>query len=87
MIDQNAVIDQAVEAARNAPRTPSTEWVMTGFTCGVQDITHDGRQEKALVFWHANAPDGVRLVFPMSKAGARQIGDTLAGRPTILTPA
>lgn len=86
-MNQDAIINHAVEAARNAPRTPPTEWVMVGFTCGVQDIERDGKQEKALVFWHANAPDGVRLVFPMSKAGARQIGDTLAGRPTILTPA
>lgn len=83
---QEAIIDQAVEAARNAPKLAPTEWLMAGFTCSLQQIELNGQKQKALVYWHANAPDGVRFIFPLSDAGARQLGDQLAGRPTILTP-
>lgn len=79
-------IDTVVEQARNAPVTPPTEWLMKGMTCSVQTIQLGDQPQKALVFWHAAAPDGIRLVFPMSLAGAKMIGDQLADRPTIALP-
>lgn len=79
-------IDTIVEQARNAPVIPATEWVMAGLTCAVGQVSTPTGSQKALIFFHATAPDAIRFVFPMTDAGARSIGDQLADRPTILTP-
>lgn len=85
-MNPDMLIDQVVEQARHAPPMPPTEWVMAGMTLQVGTVTHNGATQKALIFFHASAPDAIRFVFPMSQAGAKAIGDQLADRPTILTP-
>jgi hypothetical protein len=79
--------DNLIQQALNAQtKVPPAEWLMVGFTCNIGDIELGGQKMKAMVFYHASNPDGVRFIFPMNETGARAIGNELLGKPSIVVP-
>jgi len=82
-MDDNPLIHQALNTQ---PQVPPAEWMMVGFTCTVGEIDMGGQKMKAMVFYHASSPNGVRFIFPMNEPGARNIANELLGRPHIVVP-